>query len=274
MAITTIDQLIAGFHPAQDVFKAAFTAEAIGVAHSSWYLAGMPGAASVPAMGVNGTALARPIAGQIDFPAAVAGQNIYLARFEGVHAGSVGGATICDRIWMNSGLVLATTTAQAITQPTLDRDNQFDGSWTGFGVQVAIEQHTASGNGAAHATTTLQYTNSDGVAGRTGTMPSWPASAQVGTFVPFLLQAGDKGVRSIQSVTLGTTYGTTGAISLVMYRQVASIGMPLANIQVDRDAVALGLPRMHDNSVPFLLFSVQGSVSAGVSDFGITWAQG
>ena len=273
MAITTLDGLVTALLPQQDVYKAAFTGEAAGQMHSSWYLAGLPGAATAPSMGINGTATASPVSGQIWFPPSSAGKDIYVARLEGVQAGNIGGVTLCDRIWYNSGQVLATTTAQSITMPTLDRDNQFDGAFTGVGVQAAIEVHTATLNNAAITNTTLSYTNSDGTSGRTATISPFPATAVLGTFVPFTLQAGDKGIRSVQSVTHGTTYGTTGGISLVLYRQVASLGFPSANIIVDRDGISLGLQRMHDGSVPFLIYSLTGT-AAGITDLGVTWAQG
>jgi hypothetical protein len=46
--------------------------------------------------------------------------------------------------------------------------------------------------------------------------------------MPFLLQAGDTGVRSIQGITLGTTY-TSGTMMLIAYRQIALDGMTVAN---------------------------------------------
>ena len=46
--------------------------------------------------------------------------------------------------------------------------------------------------------------------------------------MPFQLAAGDTGIRSVQSVTLGTSYGG-GALSLVLYRPVAREGVTVAN---------------------------------------------
>jgi hypothetical protein len=78
---------------------------------------------------------------------------------------------------------------------------------------------------------TVSYTNSDGTAGRTAILTAIagaqiPATAVVGTVVFFGLQAGDKGVRSIQSVTLGTSL-VTGTISMMITRQVAMVGNPI-----------------------------------------------
>ena len=134
---------------------------------------------------------------------------------------------LADVLWVNTGLVVTTTTAQAITQPTLPlRDNS--GSSNGHGIGAGLLVTTATTNAAIINNITLQYTNSNGVAGRTGTM-SYPATAVAGTFVPFQLAAGDVGVRSIQSITLGTTL-TAGAISLIAFNFLATSPVPLANV--------------------------------------------
>ena len=87
---------------------------------------------------------------------------------------------------------------------------------------------TATTNAAAIANITLSYTNSEGVVGRTGTM-SYPATAVIGTFVPFQLAEGDIGIRSIQSITLGTSL-TAGAVSLICSNFLAISPVPLANV--------------------------------------------
>ena len=87
----------------------------------------------------------------------------------------------------------------------------------------------ATTNVGAITNTTLSYTDSDGNAGNTATIASFPATAVVGTLVPFQLAAGDRGVRSIESITLGTSYAG-GSISLVLLRKLASIPNPVANV--------------------------------------------
>ena len=61
-----------------------------------------------------------------------------------------------------------------------------------------------------------------------GTMPSFPATAVAGTLVPFQLAQGDRGVRSVQSVTLGTSYGA-GAVSLVLFTIIDAQEVLVAN---------------------------------------------
>lgn len=249
MAITTLDLLIAGMLPPQYVSKAAVTAEAIGVLHSALYTAGRPGAAVAPSPGLAGAALTT-YAGQIPFPAAVGGKNTHLAAWELGSAAGLGGAILCDRLWHNSGFTITTTTAQTVTSAAFPaRDN--NASTNGEGVMVAIEVSATLGNGVV-TNTTMSYTNESGTAGRTATIASFPATALAGTFVPLDLAAGDTGVRSIQSLTLGTTY-VSGTVHLVAYRPIAFANGGASGQVTARDGVQLGLPRMYDNSVPFML---------------------
>lgn len=271
MAITNESELINGFLPSSiDVLKAAFTGEAAGQYHSTFYLAGMPGAAAAPAPGINGAALTS-YAGQINVPSPVGGQTIYLARMEFTQAGNIGGAWFCDRLWHNSGIVVTTTTAQTITPVAIpSRDD--NGLTDGLCVQAALEVSAATTNASAITNTTISYTNSDNVSGRTGSIASFPATAVAGTFVPFTLQAGDKGVRSVQSITLGTSY-VTGTIHLVLYRKLSGIGAPAANVTYAQGPLELGLPVVFDNSVPFLVYPLVGT-AAGISTAQIVYAQG
>lgn len=135
---------------------------------------------------------------------------------------------LADVIWYNTGLVVTTTTAQAITPPTLPARDA-TGTNAGEGWYPAILVTAATTNVGAITNTTLSYTDSDGNAGNTATIASFPATAVIGTLVPFQLAAGDRGVQTIASVTLGTSYGG-GSISLVLLREIARTPVTLANV--------------------------------------------
>lgn len=270
MAITTLDGIIAGFLPPQPFIKNSVTGEAIGGYHSTAYMAGLPGAMTAPAPGLAGAALTT-YSGQIPFPAAVGGKTIYLSRLSGSHAGNIGAFILLDRLWHNSGIVSTTTTAQTVNSvawPARDRN----GSTNGVGVQVALEVSTATTNGSAITNCTMSYTNDAGTAGRTATMASFPATAVAGTFVPFGLAAGDTGVRSIQSLTLGTSL-VTGTVHLVAYREISSIGTNNAGQEGVLDPFGLGLPVMYDSSVPFMLYHIIAT-SIGNARGSIVYTQG
>lgn len=273
MAITTVNGIAAGLQPPEEFMKVGAAMEAAGILHSLAYTTGRPGAMTVPAGGLNGTARSATVAGQIPFANPASG-NAHLALLEAM-ATQNGTLLLCDRLWDNSGIAVATLTAQAITSPAWpSRCVPASGSTPdalGGSILVGLEVSTATTNAGAITNTTLNYTNSANVAARTGTMASFPATAVAGTFVPFQLAAGDIGVRSIQGVTLGTSYAA-GAIHLVAYRVIARIGM-LANIAESKDWGQLGLPRMYDGSVPFLLWLPSSTTAVTVSG-GLVYAHG
>lgn len=268
MAVTSLDAVVAGLLPSSDFMKVAVTAKAAGTYHNSMYLAGLPGATAVYAGGANGVALTS-LAGQIPFPAAVGGKNTHLAVFEGSHAGNVGTLILCDRLWHNS-LTVTTLGAQAITFPGLPARDA-NGSANGVGVMVGLEIAASTTNAGTISNTVLTYTNAAGGTGITSTLPTVPATPSTGSFFPFPLGAGETGIRAATSISLGTSY-VTGSINLVAYRQIASIGVPLANVSAAKDFIALGGPRMYDNSVPFIIY-VPSATAVGVVDAQITYTQ-
>lgn len=253
MAITTMAQVISGMRNPEEIVKVGTIPEAIGVLHSSFYFAGRPDAAAVPSPGINGAHLTT-YAGQIPFQNPASG-NTYLARFVVSYPHTAGQpyAThiLADRLWHNSGLVVTTTTAQNITFGTLEaRDG--NGATLGDNIMAGIEVSTVTGNAGAITNTTISYTNQAGTTGKVGTMASFPITAEVGTFVPFELAAGDLGIRSIASITLGTSY-VSGAIHLVCYRTLARVGNPGVGKEYQVDALSGGFPRLYNNTVPFIL---------------------
>lgn len=215
-----------------DYFKVGTAAEAIGVRYGFAKDTGLPGAWVPGTPGLNGaasncdTTSGASILGSHVIPDPASG-SLFLTGV-GLSTSVAHLVQLMDPIWYNTGIVVTTTTGQAITQPALPaRDS--DGTTNGDGWNAGIYVTTATGNAAAVTTITLTYTDSDGNAGNTATMASFPATAVLGTFVPFQLEAGDRGIRSIQTITLGTTL-TSGAISLVQYRMLASVPVTAANL--------------------------------------------
>lgn len=202
---------------------------------------GFPGAWSVGTPGVNGVSTDCSVVGTAGSGGALStGSHVlpnpstgawYLTRF-GLNGVAVNTYLLLDLLWYNTGLSVTTTTAQTITTPTFPaRDD--NGTTNGEGYMIALYALTALGNAAVISNTTVSYTNSQGVSGRTATFSGSvgfqaPATPVIGTFMPFQLQAGDTGVRSIQSITLGTSYAS-GTMMLIVYRPIALEGVPLAN---------------------------------------------
>jgi hypothetical protein len=150
-----------------------------------------------------------------------------------------------DCLWVNTGIVVTTTTAQTITMAGALPPRDINGTTNGEGCMIGMLTTTANTNAAAIANATVSYTNSDGVAGRTAFLTAIAGSQitispVIGTMTWFSLQAGDKGVRSIQSITLGTSL-VAGAVSLMICRDVASIGTTVVNIPANRAIQAPGV---------------------------------
>lgn len=246
MSINSLDAIVQGRKPPYSFLKVGTTMEAAGVLHSLLYTPG--GAGVAPSPGLAGAALTS-YSGQIPFNNPVSG-NTHLDVFNCTST-QFGTLYLLDRLWHNSGIAVTTTTAQTInsvTWPARDRD----GATSGVDVLVAIEVSTATTNGAAVTNTTMSYTNQAGTASKTATITSFPATSVAGTFIPFELAAGDTGVRSIQTVTLGTSYGA-GAVHLVAYRVLGKVPIYQGNGNF-LDPIQGGLNRLYDNTVPFLIW--------------------
>jgi len=204
--------------------KAGGTMEAAGVPYLFAKDSGLPGAFTVSSIGVNGEAWSNSKTGSL--PITVGSGTLYLSSFS-VTANQTGMYGLLDILWMNSGLSVTTTTPQGITPATAAaRDN--NGTSNGLGVIPALYVSTTTGQAGAVTNITASYTNQDGTAGRTATMPSFPANAQAGSLIYFNLAAGDTGCRSVESVTIGTTL-TSGAIHLVLVRPIVAGPVLLAN---------------------------------------------
>lgn len=283
MAITTAAGLASGMLTPFNFLKTSVPLgnEAAGVPFSCFYAGHVPPAAAAPSPGLAGEALTS-YNGQIPFGNPASG-NTYLADFEAISftGGAVNGLVLlADRLWHNSGIDETQTTAQTINSVAWPaRDS--NGSTNGEGVMVGLEVSTSTTNAGAITNTTMEYTNSAGTTTRTATITSFPATALLGTFIPFELQAGDKGIRSIQTLTLGTSYAG-GDVHLVAYRILARIPLLTAagwasadSAFRKRDGVQLGLPRLYDNTVPFFIGQVNGTPTGALQIMGsITYAQG
>lgn len=218
--------------------KSGTAADTIGYWYCTSKDAGFPGAWSPGTPGINGRVTDGTTSGDfgsIPIKNPATGSN-YLTEL--TMGASVNHSHLFfDVLWVNSGIAVTTTTAQSITTPTLPA-RDVNGATNGEGCMIAMLTTTANTNAAVISNSTVSYTNSDGTSGRTATLTAIagsqiPATPVVGTIVWFNLQAGDRGVRSIESITLGTSLGA-GAVSLMICRDLANIGTSLVNVQFTR----------------------------------------
>lgn len=124
---------------------------------------------------------------------------------------------LVDMLNISGGLDATLATAQTTNLPTAALTRYTSGE----GVHAALIVHaTVGGTGV---TVTASYTNQAGTPGRTTTAVIFGGSGQTsaGTMMRLALQAGDTGVRSVESVTLSATTGTAGNFGVVLYRPLA-----------------------------------------------------
>lgn len=262
MAITTLDQLIAGFQAPRAFAKAATATLVAGRPASLWSLAGNPGAGGFDTT-LNGVTLSSSsslVNGQIPHTDPGSG-NAYLARLQAT-ATQAGVLMLCDRLWHNGGYTITSTSAQNSTTPTWPARDAA-GATSGAGVQLAVEVSAATGAGSP--TLTASYTNQAGTSGHSATnLDATVASSAIGAFYRLGLQAGDTGVQSLQSLTLSATW-TSGTINMVAYRVLAQLEIPGAFIPNAIDALTSGMPQLFNGTVPFLVFIPNTTTASNIS---------
>lgn len=257
MAISTLDGVLAGMRPAQAIAKAITATLVAGRPASLWSLAGRPGAGAFDTT-LNGVTLSSTSAlvnGQIPHYDPSSG-NAYLARLQAA-ATQAGTLLLLDRIWHNGGYTITSTSAQNSTTPTWPSRCPTSGTddtaaTTGQGVIAFLEISAATGAGTP--TITVTYTNQAGTGSRTATnTQATVASSAIGACYPIGLQAGDTGMRSIQSLQLSATW-TSGTMNLVAARLLAALELPGNLVPNAIDAITSGFPRLYNGCVPWLVF--------------------
>lgn len=262
-AITTEDGIVQGLKAPWTYHKGSFTGEAAGQWRNLGNLAGLPGAWTLGTPGMAGAAVSgNALGGALPFENPSAG-NAYLAQLAISVGANIVGVLLYDLLWYQSGIVETTTTAQTINSVAWPARSR-DGTSNGAGVEIWMHCTTATTNTAAITNTTYSYTNQAGTSGRSaGLVFAWPATAVAGTMVPFGLQGSDTGVRSVQSVTLGTSYGG-GQVELIALRSICFIPFVGATSGALLDWAQLGLPQLYNDSALYMAVLLSGT-AAGIT---------
>ena len=107
---------------------------------------------------------------------------------------------------------------------------------------------TLSNPSATATTINVTYTNEAGTAGRTTGATASLSGFTTPRIVRMPLQAGDKGVQLIQSVTVGGTVATAGAFNVLLVRSLAELDVRTVNGADVQGWDALGGPEVFDTS--------------------------
>jgi len=211
---------------------------------SLWTLNRFPGGAGAAPGGTarNPDNTTQGALGQAD----AAGGNIkYLA---GAYCGGTpaGILTWYDRLADISGLSGTVTTAQNTTGLAVTR---YTGTES-IGNQIWIEIYTQIGTSATGLT--VSYTNEDGTSGRTSqtVVIGGTGRREAARMIWVPLANGDRGVRSVESVTVGISTGTAGDFGVVIVRPFLSgnIGLSGAGSLVDLLSQMPSFPEVKDGA--------------------------
>ena len=147
---------------------------------------------------------------------------------------SIGSLILYDRLLHNGGLSGTVITAQTVGG-TLTRNTG------GLGNQIWVEIYTAIG--ATARTITASYTNELGTSDRTtiATVIGGADFNEATRLIPLPLAAGDRGVRSVEGVTLSASTGGAGNFGVTIARPLAVIPMGIVGAGSVRDFIS-GLP--------------------------------
>lgn len=245
MAFATMDDIVAALSAQERVgqFKLNFQTNT-GQWQSMWTQPGIPGAGAVPATGA-GAAPTNATAGALQFTDPAGSNHKRLLAANIVSSQGRGLAALIDRLVHTSGLSGTVTTAQTVNSAALPSGRDLNGAATGEGVEGWLEVYTQLGG--TGRTATVSYTNQAGTASRTGTA-TIPGSWGPNRMIPFSLDVGDTGVRSVQSVTLSGSTGTAGNFGVTLLRRVCNIELPSTGASCAKGPFDLGMPRVFAGS--------------------------
>jgi hypothetical protein len=186
--------------------------------------------------------------GAIPFSNAGSNRNLFAHSVAALQTSGTGTLFLWDRLLYYPGIDHSTAGATNFTNGVaLPRYT------TGAGVYAFLEVTTVLG-AAAH-TMTLTYTDDAGNAGNSsGAVTITPSTAVEGIChaqMVFPMAAGDKGIRSVQTITQATGGAPTGISTLVLARLLATIPLPTANVSSVQDLVRgpqIALPEINDDA--------------------------
>lgn len=186
---------------------------------------------------------------------------VYLSTIEG--SGSViGRGFIYDRLW-HAGSVLMTSLATTTFSSQPSYTSRLPAGGTDYGdLEIFIEINVAVS--ATATTIAVAYTNEAGTTGRTTGATATLSGFATRRLIRMPLQAGDKGVQKIESVTVGGTVASTGSFNVIVARRVASFGGRVANYNDIRGWDTTGGPEIFADSALWLVGQPDSTASGAI----------
>ena len=208
-----------------EAFTATTASLAAGRPSSFYRLAIAPGQTTVPAIPSTPVALDNTDLGGLNrLIPSQSPSNVYAVGYRTFSGALDTTFWLIDRLCHMGGLSGIVTTPQTVNSAALPRYT------TGVGVYAAVDVYTAIGS--TITTITMEYTNSDGVGSRVSPAVTFGGTGYGGgtggapRFLIMPLQDGDKGVLSVQSVTVAATTGTAGNFGVTLFKMLGVVSAP------------------------------------------------
>lgn len=253
MPIISLDQYIAAASQRVGLIKTASRLSVAAIPFSVFDLAGNPGAGTLA--GTSTTAGVVPTSATVGFPT--------INAFGGGAVGYIGGVTfgstvasrlrLFDLLW--KGGAYAFNAAVALSaQPSYA--GRVLGGTDFTNTEIWVETVTPFLGNQSIAVT---YTNQAGVTGRTTGTIATGVAPTVGRMLQLPLQAGDTGVRKIESVT--STVATAGTFNVLVMRRLWEGRCHLANDGDTHDFLKTGMPQIFADSALFMQVIADGTAT-------------
>lgn len=194
-------------------------------------------------------------------PAGGSSKSIIGVRFSALNPGQY---MVIDRLSHQGGLSGTVTTAQTTNLPT----SALTRYTSGEGVMLGLTIYTQIGTTAT--TVTATYTNQAGTGSRVTPLVVFGGTAfrEAGRTILLPLQAGDTGVRSVESVTVTASTTTAGAFGVVLFKPLYVICVPDGSGVLPAGgflsgSTCGGIPAVVDDSCLSFLYCGQGTNAQG-----------
>lgn len=218
---------------------------------------GTPAPGVAPASG-SGTSYDNTSVGALPIPTPNVGEEL---RLIGLNASNsmLGGFLIMDRLVATSGINLNTTTPQAVN--TVALPSRATG---GSGVEAFLITATGQASSVPVGTTSISYTNQNGVSGKIGTLTNINGTVRSQVIQKFALEPGDS-CRSVQSVTAGVAGAIGATWGILLAKRLCTVVPSLFVPKQQFGGAALGFPLVEpDACLNIWMYAMTGLSGMGI----------
>lgn len=257
MAITTLDGIIAASKQRLQYVKTASRTSIAATYFSLFDLAGSPGAGTL-AIGntANGVVPTDATAGYQAVDSFGGGNTGYIASVE--FSNTVASRLILADTLFSAGAYAFNAATSLTTQPSYT--GRLPGTTDYNNTEIWIEAVTAFTGNLSVAVT---YTNQAGTTARTTGTVATGVAPTLGRMIQLPLQAGDIGVRTIESVT--ATVATVGTFNVHVLRRLWQGRVAVANSGDIHDFLKTGMVQIFDTSALRLIVAAD-STATGIPE--------